>query len=63
MEDAKRFAVFVKEAEQVVRRPYDLIVAPTGTYLLPHHGARPRIPETYDGIRIYDERPPFDLER
>lgn len=66
MEEAKRFAVFVKEQrgdkEQFVKRPYDLIVGDSGTYLLPHHGVT-RVDDAYDGVRIYDERPPWDIVR
>ena len=61
MEDAKRFAVYVKEGEKVIRRPYDLVVRGDGTFLHPHTTTRQ--PEVYDGIRIYDEPPPWDLRQ
>lgn len=53
--------MYVKRSDgKLERRPYDLLVRAAQTYLHPHHGRETTV---FDGIRVYDEAPPWDLQR
>ena len=67
----RRFAVYVRRVvtgvETLVRRPYDVVEYRWGngeqyTYLQPYFGVSRTLDEDiFDGIRIYDKAPVWDI--